>query len=213
MPGAPNRPPEAAAVAPAPSPAPEPPEVRLLRRLVPSHVALLQDLWKGSVPAEVARPFEKAETAFRAGDYSGAASALDQLSIRFAEPRWPTLPEPYRRLRVPIPAPTPPSWDPDHALSAPEKEAAKARRTAEDQLALAEGCVRWAAAHGIASDPFDGAVAAARSALAGPGLPPEFYAAIDGLWRSLRERLPAPKVAGLPSAAAAAAAAVAADEG
>jgi hypothetical protein len=199
MPGAPNRPPEAAA-APAPRPAPDPPELRVLRRLVPSQVALLLDLWKGAPPPEVLGPFDRADAAFRASDFATATTALDQLSIRLAEPRWPTLPEPFRRLRVPIPAPTPPHWDPDHSVAPEEKEARKARRTAEDQLVLADGCVAWASAHGVSADGLSPAVESARAALAGPGVPPEFYPSVDRLWRELRERLPPPKRTSRPAA-------------
>jgi len=189
MPGAPNRPPEVAA-APAPPPTPEPPQVTLLRRLVPSHVALLQETWKGGVPPEVAAPFERADAAFRVADFAGTASALDLLSIRFAEPRWPTLGEPFRRLRVPIPAPVPPHWDPDHGAPAAEKEARQARRHAEEQLLLAEASVAWASAHGVRTDDLPGALASAKGALAAPGVAPGFFAAVDRIWHALQERLP-----------------------
>ena len=192
MPGAPNRPPEATA-APAPPLTPEPPAVKLLRRLVPSHVALLQDAWKGAPPPEILAPFEKAEAAFLASDFATAGSALDLLSIRFAEPRWPTLADPFRRLRVPIPAPVPPHWDPDHGLSPAEKETRRARRAAEDQLALADASVGWAAQHGASVDDLATLVATAKTALSGPGVPAEFYPAVDRVWGDLRGRLPAPK--------------------
>jgi len=204
MPGAPNRPPEAAA-APAPPPAPAgDPAAKVLRRLVPSQVALLLDSWKGGAPPELLAPFEKAEAALAAGDAAGASGALDLLSIRFAEPRWPSLAEPFRRLRVAIPAPMPPQWDPEHALSAPEKELRRARRFADDQLRLAEGCAAWARQHGIEAAGFEPALAAARQALGAEGIPPEFYAAIDPFWATLRSRLPRPKAAGRAAVAAAA---------
>jgi len=198
MPGAPNRPPEVAA-APAPPPAPEPPEVKLRRRLVPSHVALLQESWKGGVPAEVATPFDRAVAAYRAGDWPTTTSALDQLAIRFAEPRWPSLAEPFRRLRVPIPAPVPPHWDPDHGLAAAEKEARQARRVAEEQLALAEASVLWASAHGVGADDLAAALSGAREALAAPGVAPAFYGAVDRLWHALGDRLPPVPRAGRPA--------------
>ncbi len=193
MPGAPNRPPEIAA--PPPPPSVDAPERKALRRLAPSHVALLLDSWKGPVPSEVLDPFEKAESALANGDAATALSSLDLLSIRFAEPRWPSLPEPFRRLRVAIPAPVPPHWDPDHALTPAEKEERKARRLAEDQLVLAEGSVAWADAHGASSPEIAGRLASARAALAGGGVPAEFYASIDGLWAELKPRLPRPKSA------------------
>ena len=199
MPGAPNRPPEIAAAPP--PPAPEPPERKVLRRLAPSHVALLADSWKGSVPPEVYEPFARAEAAFDTGDTSGAASALDLLAIRFAEPRWPTLPEPLRRLRVAIPAPVPPHWDPDFGLAAPEKDARKARREADEQLVLADGCLAWASGHAVAVDGLADRLAAARSALGTDGVPPAFPAELDAFWKDLRGRLPRPKVGGRPAAA------------
>jgi len=199
MPGAPNRPPEVAAPAASP-PTADPPEVKVLRRLVPSHVALLQETWKGTVPAEILAPFERAEAAFRGADFPAATSALDQLSIRFAEPRWPTLREPFRRLRVPIPAPVPPHWDPDHGLAPAEKEARRTRRTAEDQLALAEASVAWATTHGIQSDDLAGWLASAKEALAAPGVPSGFYAAVDQVWRGLHVRLPPPGRSARPAA-------------
>jgi hypothetical protein len=204
MPGAPNRPPEVAAAPPAPKPASDPPELKVLRRIVPSHVALLQESWKGGAPPEVLVPYDRADAAFRAGDYATATTALDQLSIRFAEPRWPSLPEPFRRLRVPIPAPVPPHWDPDHGVAADEKELRRARRVAEDQIALVDGCVAWAAAHGLAVEDLPAVAAAARAALAAPGVPTEFYPAVDRVWRTLRERLPTPHRVAKPAAAAAA---------
>ncbi len=202
MPGAPNRPPEGAG-APPPPPVADPPQAKTLRRLVPSHVALLQESWKGAVPPEVLTPFDKALAAFRAGDFAAATTALDQLSIRFAEPRWPTLPDPYRKLRVAIPAPVPPHWDPDHGLAPPEKEARQRRRTADDQLVLAEASVRWASAHGVAAGDLESALAAARTALGADGTPPAFYAAIDALWTELEGKLPAPARGARPAVAAA----------
>ena len=201
MPGAPNRPPETAGP-PAPPVAPDPPELRVLRRLVPSRVALLLEMWKGAPPPELLGPFEKAEAAFRSADYAAAGTALDQLSIRFAEPRWPTLAEPFRRLRVPIPAPVPPQWDPDHGLPAEEKEARKQRRAAEEQLLLADACVAWATSRGVAVGDLGSSVASARGSLEGPGVPPAFYPAIDRIWRELHEKLPAPSRGARPGAGA-----------
>lgn len=195
MPGAPNRPPEIAE-APPPPVAPTPPERLALRRLVPSHVALLLDLWKGGPAPELTGPFEKAEASYRAADYAGALAALDLLSIRFTEPRWPSLPAPWRELRVPIPAPAPPHWNPEHAMAAAERDAVRARRTAEQQLALAEGAVAWARAHAVPADDLAAGLADAQRALGPTGVPAEFYVAIDGLWTALAPRLPRPKRAG-----------------
>ncbi len=198
MPGAPNRPPEA-------TPPPPPvvvtaPDRKVLRRLVPTHVTLLLDTWKGPLSPDLVVPFEKAETAFAASDFPAATSALDVLSVRFAEPRWPTIPEPFKLLRVPIPAPMPPSWDPEHALPAPDKDVRRARKEAETQLALATGCVAWAAQHGVAADDLKPLLDSARTALDAGGVPPAFHEGIDALWTALRPRLPRPKGSGARAA-------------
>ncbi len=196
MPGAPNRPPDTTPAAPAPPPVPETPQQRVLRRLAPCRVALLLDLWKGAPNADLMTPFDKAEAAFVAGDFPNATSALDGLSVRFAEPRWPTIPEPFRFLRVPIPAPMPPSWDPDHALPAPEKDARRARRAADEQLALAEGSVAWMSAHSIDTADLVPRLADAKTVLATEGVVPAFYERIDAVWEAVRSRVPLPKAPG-----------------
>jgi len=181
----------------------EPPQKKVLRRLVPTRVTLLLDTWKGAPSPDLTGPYLKAEAAFAEGDFSGALSSLDQLSVRFAEPRWPILPEPFRLLRVHIRAPVPPHWDPDNAMAAPEKEAKKARQTAEEQLLLARGCIDWSAAHGIATTDLAPRLEVAAARLAEPaGLAP-FYEQIDTLWTDLLGRLPVPK-GGAPRAAPAA---------
>lgn len=205
MPGAPNRPPEKTPDVPVVTPLPEPPEKKALRRLVPSRVALLLDIWKGAPNPDLTVPYEKAETAFAGGDFAGALSALDVLSVRFAEPRWTTLPEPFRLLRVPIIAPVPPHWDPDHALAAPEKEAKKSRTTAEEQLLLARGSVAWAAAHGAETADLAPRLEVAAARLADPADRPAFYEEIDAIWTGLHGRLPAPKGGGARAAPPAAA--------
>jgi len=202
MPGAPNRPPEKTPATPSTAPVPEPPEKKALRRLVPTHVALLLDTWKGAPSPELTGPFAKAEAAFAQGDYANTLTALDLLSVRFAEPRWTTLPDPFRLLRVTIMAPVPPHWDPDHKLTAPEKEAKKARTTAEEQLALARGSLAWAAAHDIATADLAPRLATAAARLEDPSGFGPFYEEIDTLWTGLRGRLPAPKGTAGPAARA-----------
>jgi len=193
MPGAPNRPPESTPPPPPPPVLAEPPDRKVLRRLAPSRVALRLDAWKGAPSAELLTPFDKAESAFDAGDFPGALNALDLLSVRFAEPRWPSLPEPFRRLRVPIPAPMPPHWDPDHALAPAEREAKRARREADDQLALAAGTVAWAAEHSVDLNDVGPAVEEARALLATEGVGAPFYERIDRVWDAVRTRVPRPK--------------------
>ena len=204
MPGAPNRPPEKTAAAPLSPPAAEPPEKKALRRLVPTRVALLLDIWKGAPSPELTGPFRKAEEAFAQGDYASALGSLDLLSVRFAEPRWPSLPEPFRFLRVPIAAPVPPHWDPDHALSPPEKEAKKARTTAVEQLALAKGCLAWASGHGVNASGLAPRLDSAAARLTDPADLSSFYEELDAFWAGLRDRLPSPKFGATTPAQAAA---------
>jgi hypothetical protein len=204
MPGAPNRPPDTTPAASPPPPVAEPADRKVLRRLAPSRIALLLDQWKGAPNADLTTPFEKAEAAFAAGDYPNATNALDLLSVRFAEPRWTTLPEPFRFLRVQIPAPMPPHWDPDHALAPAEKEAKRARKFADEQLALAAGCVAWAAAHQIETADLAPRLEEARTILGTEGASAGFYERIDEIWDAVRARAPLPKSATARPAPAAA---------
>jgi hypothetical protein len=204
MPGAPNRPPESTPSPPPPPVLVEPPDRKVLRRLAPSRVALLLDAWKGAPSADLITPFDRAEAAFASADFPGALNALDLLSVRFAEPRWPTLPEPFRRLRVPIPAPVPPHWDPDHALAPAEREAKRARREADDQLALATGALAWASGHGVDLADVAPALEEARATLASEGVSAAFYERVDRVWDAVRARAPRPRApAGRSSPAAA----------
>lgn len=205
MPGAPNRPPETTPEPPKAPPAVEPPEKKALRRLVPTRVTLLLDIWKGAPSPDLTGPFQKAESAFAQGDFPSALTALDLLSVRFAEPRWPTVPEPFRFLRVPIKAPVPPHWDPDHALPAAEKDAKEFRRTAEEQLQLARGSIAWALQHGIETSDLAPLVEAAATRLTGSTDLGPFYEQIDAVWTGLHGRLPAPKSGAARAAPAAAA--------
>jgi len=169
---------------------------KALRRLAPIRVALLLDLWKGAPGPDLLGPFEKAEHAYAAGDYAGCTTSVDLLSVRFAEPRWPTLPEPFRRLRVPIPAPMPPHWNPENALPPVEREALRSRRTADDQLALATGCLAWAAAHALETTDLTPRLEEARTLLGTEGVSSAFYDRIDAVWTGVRERFPLPKSGG-----------------
>jgi hypothetical protein len=199
MPGAPNRPPP---IDPPPAPAaPVAAEAGrlVLRRLAPSRVALNLDSWKGAPSPDLLVPFERAETAFAQGDWPNAVSALDQLSVRFAEPRWPTMLVPFRDLRVAIPAPQPPQWDPEHSLEAAEKEKRKLRRSADLQLALATACVAWMNGHGLAAPELESRVATARSLLDRPESLAAFWDELDAVWTAVHDRVPAPRSAARPS--------------
>ena len=190
MPGAPNRPPETGPVPATPTLFADPPERKVLRRLAASRIALLLDPWKGAPSPDLTTPLEKAETAFASGDFSTASGALDMLSVRLAEPRWPTLPEPFRRLRVSIPTPMPPHWDPDHALQPPEREAKRARSAADDQLALAAASVGWLGAHQIEVADLAPRLDEARTILGTEGPGAAFYERIDAVWEAVRARAP-----------------------
>jgi hypothetical protein len=192
MPGAPNRPPETTAAAPPPAPVALSPRYRSLARLAPSRVALLLDLWKGSPSPELVTPFDRADAAFDAGDFDEATNSLEKLSVRFAEPRWPTLPEPFKLLRVPIPAPMPPAWNPDHALAPAEREAKRARREADDQVALAVASLAWATAHGIEVADLGPALEQAKAVLSTEGAVPGFYERMEAVWDGVRSRCPRP---------------------
>ncbi len=195
MPGAPNRPPEPGAPPPAVAPAAAPavdPAHRVVRRLAPARVALRLDLWKGQVPLELFTPFDRAEQAFQAADYAGADSQLDLLAVRLAEPRWPSLPVPFRDLRVAIVQPTPPNWDPESALPPAERQVLKGRRHAESQLALATGSLAWAGGHGIDTADLTVVLETARAALVAAGPGEAFWTPLDEVWAALRGRVPAP---------------------
>ena len=200
MPGAPNRPPEAEAPPP-PPPAAGTTADRILRRLAPARVALHLDLWKGAPSKELVQPLATAESSFASGDLPHAEGALDQLAVRFAEPRWPTMPEPFKGLRQEIPAPMPPSWDPENALSAPEREGRKLHRFAELQLRLADACLRWAGTHGIRVDDLEPSLKAAQARFPTEGGSAAFWSELDRIWVALRERVPMPSVAAPPSPA------------
>lgn len=165
-------------------------------------VALRLDVWKNAPSREMVVPLERAETAFSGGDYAGAESALDQLAVRFAEPRWPTMPKPFRDLRVSIPAPQPPQWDPEFALAPEAREANKVRRSAELQVALAEGVLEWAAQHSVPLDDARQGVLDARSALTARAAPEELWPHLDAFWSVVRARVPMPAASGARAAPA-----------
>ena len=189
MPGAPNRPLD---VVEPPPPVAIAPERRVFRRLAASRVALNLEMWKGAPSPELIEPLARAETAYAAGDLVNAEQAIDLLAVRFAEPRWPTMPVPFRDLRVAIPAPMPPQWDPEFALEAPEKDRRKVRRSADLQLALVKATAAYAAKRGLPSDDLASHAAQAEAELAAAGASEAFWTHIDTIWTAARERFPAP---------------------
>jgi hypothetical protein len=192
MPGRPNKPPDIEAPAPPPPSATESPKQKVLRRLVPSRIALTLPIWKGAPSAELLDPLTEAEKLYDAGDLPNAESALDRLAIRFHEPRWPTLPEPFRDLRVAIPFPQPPQWDPDHGAEAAIKEAHRTERYAKLQLALARAALTTVAQRGTPTGDLDPALHRAEGALAAGDRGPAFWEPIDEIWLGLKARVPMP---------------------
>lgn len=196
MPGAPNKPPDLEA---APAPVAVPPDDKrrhALRRLAPDRIVLHLPIWRGTPHADLVKPLERAAATVAAGEFPDAEKALDQFSVRLAEPRWPSLPEPWVRLRVAIPAPQPPHWDPDFPLPPAEREAKRDRAWAGTQLLLAQGALELAPAlHADLSDVQAG-VAEAKAILERDGVSAEFWAPLDRLWEAVQNRV------ALPSAAA-----------
>jgi hypothetical protein len=189
MPGAPNRPPELDSAAPAADPTSR----RLIRRMAPMRIALHLDLWKGAPSQELVVLLERAESNFASGDLVTAQNNVDQLAIRFAEPRWPTMPMPFKRLRVEIPPPTPPQWNPEHALPPEEKELKRLAREAESHCDLARGTIDWGAAHQIDLSDLTPCLDRAKVTLAASGPNEAFWVDIDSFWQSVRSRVPLPK--------------------
>ncbi|MCI4368156.1 MAG: hypothetical protein L3K09_01140 [Thermoplasmata archaeon] len=201
MPGAPNRPPEGA-VPPAPAaPSPDERARKVVRRLAVCRVALWLDTWKGAPPAELLAPLEKAEASFASGDLGTAETSLDLLSVRFAEPRWTSMPLPFRNLRVNIPAPQPPAWDPENALPADQREALRAHRATETLLSILSASVAWADAHGISCADVLAPLELARSAFAAGTNDASVFGPMDAAADALRVRVRMP-ARGAPAHAA-----------
>ncbi len=193
MPGAPNRPPTNTPPAPTAPPIPVPPEKKVLRRLAPARVALSLDIWRNAPSPDLVAPLERAETAYTGGDWREAESQLDALAVRLHEPRWPTIPEPFRSLRVSIPFPQPPQWNPELQMTPAEREALHARKTAELQLALARSSVEFARTKNLNVSDLEDPIERAAAALGASGVDPAFYESLDPVWEAIRARVPMPK--------------------
>jgi len=194
MPGAPNKPP------PIEAPAPPAASDRLphaLRRLAPARLVLRLPIWRGAPNVDLVKPLERAATTLAAADYLEAEKALDQFSVRLAEPRWPTIPEPWARLRVAIPAPEPPHWNPDFKLTPADREAKKARQWAETQLLLARAAVEIAPSLSVDLTDVQPGVGDAQAVYDREGATPGFWEPIDRFWSAVRDRvaLPSPATA------------------
>jgi hypothetical protein len=192
MPGAPNKPPDVAPP-PAPATAAAPDRVHhALRRLAPARVVLRLPLWRGAPHPDLVNPLERAATLLAKEEFVEVEKALDQFAVRLAEPRWPTIPEPWSRLRVEIPVPQPPHWNPDSKLTPAERETKKARQWAETQLRLAQAAIELAPTLGL--DPADtrSGVLEAETLLDRDGPSAGFWAPLDRLWETIRDRVPLP---------------------
>jgi hypothetical protein len=194
MPGAPNKPPESAA-APEPVAAAGDAGRHVLRRLGLAHVILRLECWKGAPNPDLVRPVAQADRLYEAGDFPNAEMALDQFSVRLAEPRWPSIPEPFRRLRVDIVRPEPPAWNPDNALTPAERAAKTTRRFAENQLLWAEATLTEAPRLGAEVTDLPPLVSEAREKLAAEGPDEAFWSPLERFWETVRARVPLPSTA------------------
>jgi hypothetical protein len=192
MPGAPNRPPEMDTAVPVQDPTAR----RLLRKMAPMRVALHLDVWKSAPSSELVVLLERAESNLASGDFVTAQNNVDQLAIRFAEPRWPTMPIPFKSLRVEIPPPTPPHWNPEHALAPADKELKRLAREGETHVALARATIAWAPKHQIELADVAPTVERAQATLAAGGPTEPFWVDIDAFWQTVRDRVPMPKSTG-----------------
>ncbi len=195
MPGAPNKPPTIDS-----PPAAAPPEQgekrqHALRRLSPDRLVLRLPIWRGPPSLDLVRPLERVAQSITAGEFPDAEKALDQFSVRLAEPRWPTIPEPWVRLRVSIPAPQPPHWNPDNQLSPADRDAKHAREWADTQLRLLRATFELAPSLKVDLADVASCVDEAQSALEQDGPSPAFWAPVDRVWDAVESRVGLPAVA------------------
>jgi hypothetical protein len=192
LPGAPNKPPDLESP---PVPASPPPGDKMqhaVRRLAPDRLVLRLPIWRGAPNIDLLKPLERVAVTLAAGEFPDAEKALDQFSVRLAEPRWPTIPEPWVRLRVPIPAPQPPHWDPDFKLTPADREAKKNREWAHTQLLLAKGALDLAPSLNVDLSDVQSSVAEAQTVFDRDGATAEFWAPLDRLWDAVQSRVPLP---------------------
>ncbi len=192
MPGAPNKPPPIdAPLAPA-APLPGDKMQHAVRRLAPDRLVLRLPIWRGAPSVDLVKPLERVAATLAAGEFPDAEKALDQFSVRLAEPRWPTIPEPWIRLRTAIPAPQPPHWDPDFKLTPGDRDAKKAREWAATQLLLAKAAITFAPSLGVDLADVQSCVDEAQAAYERGGATADFWTPIDRLWEAVQSRVPLP---------------------
>lgn len=195
MPGAPNKPPPIEG-----PPAPPAPPVgdrmqHALRRLAPDRMVLRLPIWRGAPSVDLVKPLERVAAMLATGEFPDAEKALDQFSVRLAEPRWPTIPEPWVRLRVTILAPAPPHWDPDFKLTPAERDAKRAREWAETQLLLGKATLELAPSLSLDLTDVQSCVAEAQTVFEREGATAAFWAPLDRLWGAVQSRVPLPSPA------------------
>ncbi|MGC2288230.1 MAG: hypothetical protein WA688_00025 [Thermoplasmata archaeon] len=200
MPGAPNKPPDSEAPPAPTSPLPEDKMQHAIRRLAPDRLVLRLSIWRGAPNVDLIKPLERVAATLAAGEFPDAEKALDQFSVRLAEPRWPTIPEPWIRLRVAIPAPQPPHWNPDFTLTPADRDAKKDREWAHVQLLLAKGAVELAPSLSVDLTDVQSCVAEAQAIFDHEGATAAFWAPLDRLWNAVQNRVPLPSPAAVRAA-------------
>jgi hypothetical protein len=200
MPGAPNKPPEIDSPPAGSSPSPGDKLPHALRRLAPDRMVLHLPIWRGTPHADLLKPLERAAATLAAGEFPDAEKALDQFSVRLAEPRWPTIPEPWIRLRVTIPAPQPPHWNPDFNLSPADRDAKKEREWAQTQLLLAKGAIDLAPSLHVDLTDVQSCVVEAQTVFDQGGASAGFWAPLDRFWDAVQSRVALPSPASARSA-------------
>ena len=120
MPGAPNRPPKIEATEPT---GPTPPRAAWSGAWRPMpRRARIWTSGRGPRPPSSSCCSSAPRRTSPPATSSTASSSLDQLAVRFAEPRWPTMPMPFQRLRVEIPPRCRRTGTPISPSPPPEKE-------------------------------------------------------------------------------------------
>jgi len=93
----------------------------------------------------------------------------------------------------------PPSWNPDNALPAAEKEAKVYRRDAALQVELAKATAAWALAHSVDIPDAAGHVERARTLLGTVGPTDAFWVEVESIWTAVRALVPMPSAPGRPA--------------
>ncbi len=202
MPGAPNKPPTIEGAPPTPATEGGEKRQHALRRLAPDRLVLRLPIWRGPPSPDLVKPLERVAQALGSGEFPEAERALDQFSVRLAEPRWPTIPEPWVRLRVSIPAPQPPHWDPDFKLTSAERETKRTQEWADTQIRLLRATLDLAPSLKVDLADVAPRVDEAEAVLGREGPGPAFWSPVDHVWEAVEARVSLPVAAARPAPAA-----------